>query len=527
MSQWSNFAPFGEFAFSGSDSESEKIYNAQTKALGPAFEGAVGEAETYADSMCFGAARLQLQAAGAQDDPTQVSYLIDALERDWRVFPSTGDTIGERRAALAFAMAASTGSFTTAVTAGLTALLGSLFVHFRAMDRDILDEVSLSSAYPPHSPLTNTAIKSIIITTAIMPGAMTVAYTRVLDDGNAILPGEKVVVNPGVNGLEDVVEVTASTPTTFTATFTLPQDANVPARTGPYTRWTSNQRHSLVVVDESVLTNNPLLVKTHEYMRRVMPSVSTWIVCAETIPGIVGPFTVGQGLIGQTPLGGGAIMSETTKAGLLPYEDNDGAYVIAPFRDSGENYGIAGGAFTETGSPVYTADGLVLDGVDDFVWIDQGVVPTTYTVVFHAKFPVISTGLFPCVFYCNDYAALGGGVSVNRTTYWDCITNNGVESVPSVVAAGSGWHTFAIVQGASNRKFYLDGALIHTSTATPTSMGQYLKLGGESSGSTKAQLVIRNLVSYSSALSDANRELVELWAASDGLLTEVPPPPPS
>src|SRR5512137_2923242 len=101
MAQWSNFAPFGEFSFGGEDSESERIYNAQTTALGPAFVGSVGEAETYADAMCFGASRLQLQAAGAQDDPEQVNYLIDALEKDWRLRPWPNDTLTDRRAALA------------------------------------------------------------------------------------------------------------------------------------------------------------------------------------------------------------------------------------------------------------------------------------------------------------------------------------------------------------------------------------------------------------------------------------------
>jgi len=525
MSQWSNFAPFGEFAFSGTDSESEKIYNAQTKALGPAFEGAVGEAETYADSMCFGAARLQLQAAGAQDDPTQVSYLIDALESDWRVFSAPGATIGERRAALAFAMASATGSFTAAVTAGLTVLLGSLFVHFRPMDRDILDEVSSNTTFPIHSPPVGTAIKSIVITTAIMPGVLTVNYTRVIDDGNGIFPGEQVVVNPGVNGMEDVVEVTASTPTTFTATFTLPQDANIPARTGPYTRWTSNQRHSLVVVDESVLTNNTLLVRTHEYMRRVMPSVSTWIVCAETIPGVVGPFTVGQGLIGQTPLGEdpSSVWADTRKTDFLPVQDFDGAYLVMPLTEDGTNYGVAGGSLATIGSPTYTSEGLVFDGVNDFGAIDQASTPTTYTIVFHAKFPVITTGLFPVVFYSTDpEIEPAGGVSISRTLYWQCITNDGVESAASAITSGSLWHTFSIVKDGMTRKFYVDGALVHTSTLASSATGSWIKLGGGSDTATKAQMTIRNLVSYSSALSDANRALVEAWSANNGILVEVP-----
>ena len=302
MSQWSNFGAFGEFAFSGEDSESEKIYNALTSALGPALTGPVAEAETYADAMSFGAARLQLQAAGAQDDPTQVSYLIEALEKDWRLFAGPVMTLADRRAALVAAMAASYGATNLAVVAGLTTILGTRLIGYRPMS-ETLGEISRNSVYPPHSPATNAPIRKIQFNTAISVGLQTVDYTRLIDDGNVIQTGDVLVVEPGRNGVEEYVTVLAASWLSFQAVFSRPHDIWTRATTGPFCRWTGNQRHSLIVVDSSVLTDSVALSKVHQFMRKTMPVVSTWAVCAETSPGYVGPFEVGAGLIGQTPIG--------------------------------------------------------------------------------------------------------------------------------------------------------------------------------------------------------------------------------
>lgn len=303
MSQWSNFAPFGEFAFSGEPSESEKIYDAQLRSLGPAFAGPNDEAETYADSMCFGAARLQIQAAGAQDDPAQVNYLLDEIERDWRVYSPPGATLAERRAELAFRMAATSGATDAAVRAGLTALLGQLLINYRSMNSEMLDEVSLSSTTPEHSPSRATPIKKITLLNSILPGANIVSYTRELDDGNPILIGENLVVAPGLRGQEEIVLVTYVGSGTVGAYFQNPHGALTRAITGPFCGWSSNQRHSLIVVDSSVMTNSILLAKIHEFMRRTTTAVSTWLICPEASSGYVGPWVIGSALIGQTPIG--------------------------------------------------------------------------------------------------------------------------------------------------------------------------------------------------------------------------------
>jgi hypothetical protein len=541
MSQWSSLAPFGEFTFNSAPTECEKLYLAQQNSMGPAFAGVAADAETYADAMCFSVARRQIQAAGAQDDPLQVNYLIDAIEKDWRVYPSPESTLDDRRAELAFVQGLANGALDSAITAGLSALLGPLFVNWRPMDRATYDEVSVSSTYPVHSPLRRTPIKKIRIDEVIIPGARTVAYTRLLDDGNPILPGEELVVEPGRNGLEDVVTIAASTPTTLTATFAYTHDAGTPATTGPMIRWTSNQRHSLVIVDTSVLTNSYLLNKIHEFMRRTMPAVSTWIVCAEmkTVypaapghpfpggqpTGIVTSFRIGESPIGQAPIGASARTTgyDLAKAKSLPLQNlaGDDAYVVMPLTESGLNYGIAGGSLAISGAPTFTADGLSFDGVDDFAWIDSIGDPTV--IVFRAKFPANSGGTaYPCVFGSSSSSTSpAGGITFNRDTTWRLMTNT--TEVYSDGAADDQWHTFSMTFDGVNRKFYIDGTLVHTSTFIPSSNGTIIKLGGGGSSGAKQPIIIRNLVTYQdSALSDANRLKLEQWATLDDIRVEDP-----
>jgi len=130
--QLSRFAPHGGIVFSSAPSEGSKIYDAQQAALGPAFKGSNDDAETYADAMCLGAAKRQLIAAGQQDDPERVTYLLPAIEKDYRIRPLTTDTEHDRRVALKTAMLARNGALESVIVDGLTNILGDLFtVHRR------------------------------------------------------------------------------------------------------------------------------------------------------------------------------------------------------------------------------------------------------------------------------------------------------------------------------------------------------------------------------------------------------------
>lgn len=300
----SDFEPFGVFAFSNAEPVTRNVYEGLRDQLGSAFQQPSQNAETFADAMCLGIAQLQIDSAAAQGDPNQVNYMLAEVEKDFRLVPKWGATLEQRRAALETAMTASCGAITSVVFAGLTAILGSDFIYWRPMDR--ATEVTLSTASPVFvSP--RTPIKLVNILTLIMPGSRVVEYSRVLDDGNPLLNGERITIDPAKSGLDELVTVTEATPTTFRATFAKPHGANTEASTAPLTRWCSTAAHSMVVVSAATLSNPEKLAEIHAFMRKVLKTSNTWCICAESGTGVVGPFTVSGGRVGQTPIGNSAI----------------------------------------------------------------------------------------------------------------------------------------------------------------------------------------------------------------------------
>lgn len=301
----SDFEPFGVWEFSDDTPVTEKIFDAMSESLGPAFQQPDQAAETFADAVCYGVAQLQLEAAGAQDDPDQISYLLSDVERDYEILAPVNATLAERRAALKTAIEAHYGAITSVIFDGLEEICGDLFYYWRPMD---FDEVSLD-AVPPLDPYTKPiriiSLQGLTGHGIIWPGAQTVTYSRLLDDGNGISQGETLTVDPHNPGLTERVTVTAATATTITATFTKVHEINTKATTGPYPLWRSNKCHSMIVVNDSVLDNQTQINAIHAFMRKCMPASNTWAICQSTgiPPGkYVGPFDGDLNRIGQTPI---------------------------------------------------------------------------------------------------------------------------------------------------------------------------------------------------------------------------------
>lgn len=297
----SDFEPFGVFEFSDDEPVTQKLYESMREQLGEAFQQPDQDAETFADAMCLGIAQLQIEAAAAQNDPQQISYLLAEVERDYRIVPPHDATLAERRDALEAAMTAAHGALTTVIFTGLTSILGDDFVYWRPTD--LLTEVTPSTSAPVLVSA-KTAIKLVQLAGPILPGTRTVAYTRVLDDGNPLMTNERIFVEPHNLGLDELVTISAvlTSPNRITATFTKVHENGTYATTAPVSRWVSTKCHSLVVVTSSVLSNATQLAQIHRFMRKAMPVSNTWAICSETGTGVVGPFQVGIGRIGQTPI---------------------------------------------------------------------------------------------------------------------------------------------------------------------------------------------------------------------------------
>lgn len=280
----------------------DDIYASLQRSLGPAFAGELDLAEQYAAATCLAAAQAQIDLAAAQDDPTTVTYLVDDLCKDFKVYPPSGSTLEQKRVLLAAAMSYANGCALATVRAGLLAILGDGYIHARPMSGTEI--VSYPATPIPLLPAT-TPFKLIEFDEIIWPGLRTVAYSRLLDDGNQVTTGEQLTIAIGKPGIEETVTVVSAGGTpespTLTATFARAHEVGENGITGPHSNWLGNARHWLISVEESVLTNAPLLASANEYLKKTLTSASTWVFCRAST-GDIYSFAVGS-LVGYDVIG--------------------------------------------------------------------------------------------------------------------------------------------------------------------------------------------------------------------------------
>jgi len=307
----SDFEPFGFLEFSGQEPLAKRIYDSLRESLGDAFVGADQDAGTYADAMCFAAAQMQIDCAAAQDDPNQANYLLEALERDYKILVPHGATIEERRTELLAAQLAAAGSRRSVIQDGLFAILGDELLGWRFMKLDPSDEnseVKLHTLTPVFVPPTTT-VKVIQFTETIMPGEQIVAYKWITRPTSGLTKGDKFTVDLATFSTKETVTVDPVSFGRLRATFTKPHNPGVTATTAPQPFWSSTKSHCMIVVSDLVLNDPTLIAKVHAFMRKALPATATWALC-QTVNApygaYTGPFTVGYGgmggRIGQSPL---------------------------------------------------------------------------------------------------------------------------------------------------------------------------------------------------------------------------------
>ena len=300
--QFSAYAPFGVFRFSAKPSPCKQRHDELRTSLGPAFQGHVQDAINYGIAMAMGTAQLQLEAAASQRDPEQVTYLLDDLERDYQLKPLPTDSVNMRRSALAAIMAVGRGATRAQVEAGLTALLGSLFTGCRWIDLET--EAATFPVMRGYFSPASTPIRHVRINERILPGSRTVSYSPILTDGIPLKVGDWLTIDPGQYGLEERVDIRAATATTFTASYANTHEVGARATTAPWPHWGSTKRHTVVVVDSSVLFIPRLRAQVEWFMRRTMTAVSTWTLCAGTVEAPTYFQVASDGAIGGPPIMG-------------------------------------------------------------------------------------------------------------------------------------------------------------------------------------------------------------------------------
>lgn len=291
------FSPFGIWGFSSAESPCKLVFDTLTESNGDAVQGPVATAITYAMAMGLGVAGLQFQKANEQRNGDTCTDLLPDMERDYLLYPSATASMSERQVALSSAQSAIKGATPDAIDTALTAALGSYYISHDTVDTPVFYKASYDIS-PPETP-----VKLVQITEYILPGSQVVSYTRILDDGNALLVGDILTVSP--IGRHEVVTVTDVTTTTFTATFALTHESGDYATTQSIPVWNSTARHYVVFVKTAALSDNTALARANLAMRRIVPAVSTWAITDpdSVYPTVSRAWTVGGGLIGLTPIG--------------------------------------------------------------------------------------------------------------------------------------------------------------------------------------------------------------------------------
>jgi hypothetical protein len=310
--QFSLFAPSG-IRFSSKIPYAERYFESLRASYGSLWTESLESTiavETFAEARCLGLAREQLERAANQSNPWWCNELISKREKDYGLIPIPTATLRERQAELAAAMAASGGERMDSLVDGLTALLGSGLI--AVVPQVLTTGGKFPSWWPPWSPMhplrpcnfvpLGGKFKTVRLTAHTLSGTAT--YEYVAGETEPLIVGEKVVVGPSDRGLTELVTIVSATSTAFTPSigFAHPHEPGTYCTTATVPYWESGQRFIFVVCTSAVLTDNVLMQRANNYMRRAVGNACQWGLVASSGTGTAGPFTIGSSLLGQTPI---------------------------------------------------------------------------------------------------------------------------------------------------------------------------------------------------------------------------------
>lgn len=327
----SAFTPCGMLAMSSKPSHAERFYDAmvatmtgrdgaaaQSVAAGSRMDGFI-----YAAAMAMARARYALEHAGHEIQPTHVTENIAKREDEYDVPPADGDNLATRRAVLTSRRLLPLGCAQTNVENALSELLGDDFLAY--LPTELGDEVNspatigtapmnLQREEIPNVTLRLVDEVSVLGSRTVRFDALDPATATTFESDSTVTTlrvrvGDKIVVSANAPDMAEVVTVAGTGITvgavdyrSFTATFTKPHAADAVMVVGDWPYWHSTKRQALVVLDETAAQNGEKRRKVHELMARMAREVSRWQIAGASV-GVAGPFKVGVGKLGVTPIG--------------------------------------------------------------------------------------------------------------------------------------------------------------------------------------------------------------------------------
>lgn len=261
-------------------------------------------ARDYANAMAFARARYTVERAGNQFRPLKAVEMLPALEWEYGITPGPRDTIRQRQATVAAAAKIARGASGENVRTVLTELLGDDFLAY--IPTSYLD-ATLSPGAPEDVgnwvlPGTPGSVYRLIDPVSVIGSPLSVAIELVSGADTPLIKDQKVVLDFEVSHRTEAVTVTVGGATSFQATFSHPHDPGTLLTTKRAPNQYSTKRHNLVLLSASAMADAEKRRKTNLALRKLLRGVSTWSL-AEGEAGTAGPFTVGGGKIGRTPIG--------------------------------------------------------------------------------------------------------------------------------------------------------------------------------------------------------------------------------
>ena len=323
MPRFSIFAPFGHLRFSRVPPIGQRLFDLGAEALGGGRPGtyAITRADNgrtfawlYAWAMTLGTVYLLEERAGRQWDPARVTDLLELQERERGSIPQAGWTVDQRQAQLARMRRLIQDVSANGLEGAMTELLGDAFLAY--VPTAIADVVNFPPALGDSpmllaEPTLPRRVASLLTPISTVGSSVIVNYAE-REPGIewTLTAGDVVVIEPEnpdraeLVTLVDAFDSDGSGPYFLQLTPANPHAAGVSILRAPFPMWAGSKRHSLVILAEADAEDPETRRLAQWLMERYARGTSTWDLAGANAGDLTaGPFTVGGGKIGVTPIG--------------------------------------------------------------------------------------------------------------------------------------------------------------------------------------------------------------------------------
>jgi hypothetical protein len=316
MPKFSIFTPLGHLKFSSAKPLGQQLFETGKAGFGTSFKIERGSrvfAWLYAWSMSLATLKVRLDRAGKQWDPRFVYEYIDEYEGDRGIVPRPGQSFAERREELVWRRKLLPKPTRANVENMFHERIGAAFLAFLPTSKaDVVNWPESLGESP------------MLLARANLPRALAKTKAPIASPGSQqwvfyerhssgveweLRDRDVVVIEPEVPDRAErvtVLAITAGDEAGYSIRV-LPTKAHPAGATiarAPLPIWTGTKRRSLVVLSAEGAEDPEIRRRAHEVLERMLRATSTWDLAGANEDGeSAGPFTVGGGKLGVTPIG--------------------------------------------------------------------------------------------------------------------------------------------------------------------------------------------------------------------------------